>query len=138
MEEYFSTLLLLTFFNGGLAITIVYYFIAIQKVKVAYEAMLASQSSLQNQQTIQNTMLREKADDLDMLILDIQSKMDEDNYADLSKINAKIKTLETVLESHARSWQMEQAFEKKVQESLANIKQWMKKMGDDPTLIRGY
>ena len=138
MEEYFSTLLLLTFFNGGLAITIVYYFIAIQKVKVAYEAMLASQSSLQNQQTIQNTMLREKADDLDMLILDIQSKMDEDNYADLSKINGKIKTLEQVLESHARSWQMEQAFEKKVQESLANIKQWMKKMGDDPTLIRGY
>lgn len=138
MEEYFSTLLLLTFFNGGLAITIVYYFIAIQKVKVAYEAMLASQSSLQNQQTIQNTMLREKADDLDMLILDIQSKMDEDNYADLSKINGKIKALEQVLESHARSWQMEQAFEKKVQESLANIKQWMKKMGDDPTLIRGY
>jgi len=138
MEEYYNTLLLLTFFNGGLAITIVYYFIAIQKVKIAYEAMLASQSSLQNQQTIQNQVLREKAEDMEMLIMDIQSNMEKDNYSDLSKINSKIQAIETVLENHSKSWALEQSFEKKVQESLSNIKQWMKRMGDDPTLIRGY
>ena len=138
MEEYYNTLLLLTFFNGGLAITIVYYFIAIQKVKIAYEAMLASQSSLQNQQTIQNQVLREKAEDMEVLIMDIQSNMEKDNYSDLSKINSKIQAIETVLENHSKSWALEQSFEKKVQESLSNIKQWMKRMGDDPTLIRGY
>jgi len=138
MEEYYNTLLLLTFFNGGLAITIVYYFIAIQKVKIAYEAMLASQSSLQNQQTIQNQALREKAEDMEVLIMDIQSNMEKDNYSDLSKINSKIQAIETVLENHSKSWALEQSFEKKVQESLSNIKQWMKRMGDDPTLIRGY
>ena len=36
------------------------------------------------------------------------------------------------------SWKEEQVFEKKVMDSLGNIKQWMKRMGDDPTLIRGY
>ena len=64
--------------------------------------------------------------------------MEEDKYADLSEINNKIKSLELILENHAKSWALEQVFEKKVQESLQNIKQWMKRMGDDPTLIRGY
>jgi len=138
MEELFSTLLLLTFLNGAFALAILYYAKEIYTVKSQYENMLASQSSLQNQQTVQNQLLREKAEEMDMLIMDIQSKMDEDQYADLSKINEKIKAMEIVLENHAKSWLVEQNFEKKVMESIANIKQWMKKMGDDPTLIRGY
>lgn len=138
MEELFSSLLFLTFVNGAFALAIIYYAKEIYTVKSQYEAMLELQSSLQNQQTVQNQMLREKAEELDMLILDIQSKMEEDKYADLSEINNKIKSLELVLENHAKSWVMEQAFEKKVMESIANIKQWMKRMGDDPTLIRGY
>jgi flagellar motility protein MotE (MotC chaperone) len=138
MEELFSSLLFLTFVNGAFALAMVYYAKEIYTVKSQYENMLVSQSSLQNQQTVQNQMLREKADDLDMLIMDIQTKMEEDKYADLAEINNKIRSLELVLENHAKSWTLEQAFEQKVMESIANIKQWMKKMGDDPTLIRGY
>ena len=130
--------LFLTFLNGGFAVAIVYYAKEIYGVKSKYEEMLASQSSLQNQQTIQNQMLREKAEELDILIVDIQTKMEQDNYADLSKLNKQIKDIELVVQNHALSWQQEQMFEKKVQESLGNIKQWMKRMGDDPTLIRGY
>lgn len=130
--------LFLTFLNGGFAVAIVYYAKEIYGVKSKYEEMLASQSSLQNQQTIQNQMLREKAEELDILIMDIQTKMENDNYADLSKLNKQIKDIELVVQNHALSWQQEQMFEKKVQESLGNIKQWMKRMGDDPTLIRGY
>ena len=100
--------------------------------------MLTSQSSLQNQQTVQNQMLREKAEELDMLIMDIQSNMEKDNYSDLSKINKKIQGIEGIINNHSMSWKAEQAFEKKVMDSLGNIKQWMKRMGDDPTLIRGY
>jgi len=130
--------LFLTFLNGGFAVAIVYYAKEIYGVKSKYEEMLASQSSLQNQQTIQNQMLREKAEELGILIMDIQTKMEQDNYADLSKLNKQIKDIELVVQNHALSWQQEQMFEKKVQESLGNIKQWMKRMGDDPTLIRGY
>lgn len=138
MEEYYNTLLLLTFINGGLALATVYHVISILKVKTQYESMLAQQSTLQNQQTIQNQSLREKVEDMEVLIMDIQSNMEKDNYSDLSKINSKIQAIETVLENHSKSWALEQSFEKKVQESLSNIKQWMKRMGDDPTLIRGY
>ena len=97
-----------------------------------------AQASLQARQSYENQLLREKAEGMETLILDIQSNMEKDNYSDLSNINNKIRTLETILENHAKSWQAEQMFEKKVQESLSNIKQWMKRMGDDPTLIRGY
>lgn len=136
--EFYNTFLFLTFVNGGFAVAVVYYAKEIYTVKSKYEDMLMSQSSLQNQQTVQNQMLREKAEELDMLIMDIQTKMEQDNYADLSKLNKQIKDIELVVQNHALSWQQEQMFEKKVQESLSNIKQWIKKMGDDPTLIRGY
>lgn len=138
MEEYYNTLLLLTFINGGLALATVYHVVSILKVKSQYELMLAQQSTLQNQQTIQNQTLREKAEDMEVLIMDIQSNMEKDSYSDLSNINQKISAIEATVENHAKSWQVEQAFEKKVMESLSNIKQWMKRMGDDPTLIRGY
>ena len=136
--EVYNTFLFLTFVNGGFAVAVVYYAKEIYTVKSKYEDMLTSQSSLQNQQTVQNQMLREKAEELDMLIMDIQTKMEQDNYADISKLNKQIKDIELVVQNHALSWQQEQMFEKKVQESLTNIKQWMKRMGDDPTLIRGY
>jgi len=136
--EFYNTFLFLTFVNGGFAVAVVYYAKEIYTVKSKYEDMLTSQSSLQNQQTVQNQMLREKAEELDMLIMDIQTKMDQDNYADISKLNKQIKDIELVVQNHALSWQQEQMFEKKVMDSLGNIKQWMKRMGDDPSLIRGY
>lgn len=138
MEEYYNTLLLLTFINGGLALATVYHVISILKVKSQYELMLAQQSTLQNQQTIQNQILREKAEDMEVMVMDIQSNMEKDNYSDLSNINKKIQSIETTVNNHSLSWKEEEKFKGKVMESLANIKQWMKRMGDDPTLIRGY
>ena len=133
-----ESLVFLSFINGMVLLATVYYVITIHKTKVAYESMLEQQSSLQAKQSYENQLLRERAKDMEVLIMDIQSNMEKDNYSDLSKINDKVRTLEAILENHAKSWQAEQMFEKKVQESLSNIKQWMKRMGDDPTLIRGY
>ena len=133
-----ESLVFLSFINGMVLLATIYYVITAHKTKVAYESMLEHQSSLQTKQSYENQLLREKAKDMEVLIMDIQSNMEKDNYSDLSKINDKVRTLETILENHAKSWQAEQMFEKKVQESLSNIKQWMKRMGDDPTLIRGY
>lgn len=133
-----ESLVFLSFINGMVLLATVYYVITIHKTKVAYESMLEQQSSLQAKQSYENQLLREKAEGMELLIMDIQSNMEKDNYSDLSKINDKIRTLEAILENHSKSWQAEQMFEKKVQESLSNIKQWIKRMGDDPTLIRGY
>lgn len=138
MAEYYNTLLLLTFTNGGLALATVYHVISVLRVKDQYESMLAQQSTLQNQQTIQNQALREKVEDMEVLIMDIQSNMEKDNYSDLSKINNKISEIETVVNNHSVSWKEEEQFKGRVMESLANINQWRKRMGDDPTLIRGY
>ena len=138
MEQMYVSFVFFSFINGALLLATVYYVITAHKTKVAYESMLEHQSSLQARQSYENQLLREKAEGMEELIMDIQSNMEKDNYSDLSKINDKIQAIEKVLENHSKSWALEQSFEKKVQESLSNIKQWMKRMGDDPTLIRGY
>ena len=138
MEDMYVSFIFFSFINGALLLATVYYVITAHQTKVAYESMLEHQSSLQSRQSYENQLLREKAEDMETLITDIQSSMEKDNYSDLSNINNKIKMIEAVLENHSKSWALEQSFEKKVQESLSNIKQWIKRMGDDPTLIRGY
>lgn len=138
MEQMYVSFVFFSFINGALLLATVYYVITAHKTKVAYESMLEHQSSLQARQSYENQLLREKAEGMEVIIMDIQSNMEKDNYSDLSKINDKIQAIEKVLENHSKSWALEQSFEKKVQESLSNIKQWMKRMGDDPTLIRGY
>lgn len=138
MEQMYLSFVFFSFINGALLLATVYYVITAHKTKVAYEAMLEHQSSLQAKQSYENQLLREKAGDMEVLIMDIQSNMEKDNYSDLSNINKKIQSIETTVNNHSVSWKEEEKFKGKVMESLANIKQWMKRMGDDPTLIRGY
>lgn len=138
MEQMYFSFVFFSFINGALLLATVYYVITAHKTKVAYESMLEHQSSLQSRQSYENQLLREKAGDMETLIMDIQTNMEKDNYSDLGKINNKIQDIEIIINNHSMSWKEEQAFEKKVMDSLGNIKQWMKRMGDDPTLIRGY
>jgi hypothetical protein len=138
MEEMYFSFVFFSFINGALLIATVYYVITAHKTKVAYESMLEHQSSLQARQSYENQMLREKAEGMEILILDIQSNMEKDNYSDLSSINNKIRTLETVTENHSQSFKLAQDFEKRIAETISNINQWRKRMGEDPTLIRGY
>jgi hypothetical protein len=138
MEQMYLLFVLFSFINGALLLATVYYVISVHKTKVAYEEMLELQSSLQSKQSYENQLLREKAEEIEEVLVDIQANMERDNYSDLGKINDRINKLDKVIETHAISWQYEQSFEKKVKESLSTIRQWMKRMGDDPTLIRGY
>lgn len=138
METGLGILILLSFVNGAFAIAFVYYAYQIHSVKSQYEDMLLKQTSLQNKQSIENALLREKGHEMEDLLRDIQSNMEKDNYENLGKINDKLKTLEIVTENHAKSHQLSQSFEKKVMEQFSAIAQWRKKLGDDPTLIRGY
>lgn len=138
METSLGILILLSFVNGAFAVAFVYYAYQIHSVKSQYEDMLMKQTSLQNKQSIENALLREKGHEMEELVRDIQSNMEKDSYENLSKINDKLKTLEVITENHAKSHQLSQSFEKKVMEQFSTIAQWRKKLGEDPTLIRGY
>lgn len=131
-------LILLSFVNGAFAVAFVYYAYQIHNVRSQYEDMLMQQTSLQNKQSMENALLREKGHEMEELLRDIQSNMEKDSYENLSKINDKLKALELITENHAKSHQLSQSFEKKVMEQFSAIAQWRKKLGEDPTLIRGY
>jgi ABC-type methionine transport system ATPase subunit len=138
METSLGILILLSFVNGAFAVAFVYYAYQIHSVKSQYEDMLLKQTSLQNKQSIENALLREKGHEMEELLRDIQTNMEKDSYENLSKINDKLKALELITENHAKSHQLSQSFEKKVMEQFSAIAQWRKKLGEDPTLIRGY
>ena len=138
METSLGILILLSFVNGAFAVAFVYYAYQIHNVRSQYEDMLLKQTSLQNKQSIENALLREKGHEMEELLRDIQTNMEKDSYENLSKINDKLKALELITENHAKSHQLSQSFEKKVMEQFSAIAQWRKKLGEDPTLIRGY
>lgn len=138
MEGYYMSLIFLSFINGSLLLATVYYVIQSHQVKVSYESMLEHQSALQARQSYENQLLREKTEGMEVLIMDIQSNMEKDNYSDLSKIHVKIRAIEEVVENHATSWKLEEKFQQKVHESIGSLNQWKKRLGDDPTLVRGY
>ena len=138
METSLGILILLSFVNGAFAVAFVYYAYQIHSVKSQYEDMLLKQTSLQNKQSIENALLREKGHEMEELLRDIQTNMEKDSYENLSKINDKLNALELIIENHAKSHQLSQSFEKKVMEQFSAIAQWRKKLGEDPTLIRGY
>lgn len=138
METSLGILILLSFVNGAFAVAFVYYAYQIHNVRSQYEDMLLKQTSLQNKQSIENALLREKGHEMEELLRDIQTNMEKDSYENLSKINDKLNALELIIENHAKSHQLSQSFEKKVMEQFSAIAQWRKKLGEDPTLIRGY
>ena len=114
MEQMYLSFVFFSFINGALLLATVYYVITAHKTKVAYEAMLEHQSSLQTKQSYENQLLREKAGDMEVLIVDIQSNMEKDNYSDLSNINKKIQSIETTVNSHSVIWKEEEKFKGKV------------------------
>ncbi len=91
METSLGILILLSFINGAFAIAFVYYAYQIHNVKSQYEDMLLRQSSLQNKQSIENSILREKGNEMEELLRDIQFNMEKDIYENLGKINDNLR-----------------------------------------------
>lgn len=129
---------LLAFVNGAIALTAAYYAYNVIVVRKAYENMLDKQGTLRAQQSIENSLLREKIDDLEKAIFDIDNAMEEDKYRDISKQSAKLSAIENVVENHAKQFTIVEGNRKETLEAIGRIHSKLKTFGEDPTLVRGY
>ena len=129
---------ILAFVNGAIALTAAYYTYNAVIVRKAYEDMLDIQGQLQAQQSMENALLREKIDDLEKAIFDIDNAMEEDKYRDISKQSAKLAAIENVVENHAKQFAIAEGNRKETLEAIGRIHSKLKTFGEDPTLVRGY
>ena len=128
----------LAFVNGAIALTAIYYTYSAIVVKKQYEDMLGMQGKLQNQQSMENAELREKINDLEIAIFDVDRAMEEDKYKDVAAQARKVVAIEQVVEKHAKQLALNEGSRKEMYEAISRVNQKLKTFGDDPTLVRGY
>jgi len=87
---------LLYFISGILSVGIVYGIKLLRTVKSSHTELLDSFNKSQYISSTRRAELKERLDDLEVLIKDIQTNMEKDQYENLGKLNQRIKELDAV------------------------------------------
>jgi len=133
---------LLYFISGILTVGVLYGIKLLRTVKSSHTDLLARYQSQSNISSIRNADLDDQLDNLKLLIGDIQSKMEKDQYESLSEINKRIKELDAVAYKNVENIkQSNQVFNKNVTDAFSEInglKQNIKGLLQDPNIIDRY
>lgn len=133
---------LIYFISGILTVGVVYGVVLFQKVKSSHAELLETSQSLLNISSIRNADFNEQLGDLKILIVDIQSNMEKDQYKNLSTINKRIKELEGLTNSiNVRMGESNKVFNKNITDTLtqiAGIRNNIKILGQDPSMSSKY
>ena len=133
---------LIYFISGILTVGIVYGIILLRAVKSSHTELLERYRLQSNLSSIRNADLDDQLDNLKLLIGDIQSKMEKDQYESLSEINKRIKELDAVAYKNVENIkQSNQVFNKNVTDAfneITQLKQNLKILGQDPNMISRY
>jgi len=133
---------LIYFISGILTVGIVYGIILLRAVKSSHTELLERYQLQSNISSIRNADLDDQLDDLKLLIGDIQSSMEKDQYESLSEINNHIKELDAVVYKNVETIkQSNQVFNKNVTDAfneITQLKQNLKILGQDPNMLNRY
>ena len=133
---------LLYFISGILTVGVVYGVVLLRTVKSSHTDLLARHQSQSNLFSIRNADLDDQLDSLKLLIGDIQSKMEKDQYESLSEINKRIKELDNIAYKNVETIkQSNQVFNKNITDAfneITQLKQNIKILGQDPNMLSRY
>ena len=133
---------LIYFISGILTVGVIYGVVLLRAVKSSHMDLLAKYQSQSSISSLRYGDLEEELKDLKLLIGDIQSKMEKDQYENLSEINKRIKELEVVAYKNTETIkQSNQVFNKNVTDAfneITQLKQNVKILGQDPNMLSRY
>ena len=133
---------LLYFISGILTVGVVYGIVLLRKVRYSHTGLLERYQSQSNISSIRNADLDDQLDGLKLLIGDIQSKMEKDQYASISEINERIKFLEGLITKNTQDTNnAANTFNKDIAEAfsqISQIKRNLNKIGKDPNMVSRY
>ena len=115
---------LLYFIIGILSAGILYCVKLLNSVKSSHTEMLARHQSQLNISSIRNIDIDEAIGDLKLLVMDIQSNMEKDQYESLAKINTDLKMVSELANStNNRLGESNRVFTKNASDAFTEIQQ---------------
>lgn len=133
---------LLYFISGILSVGVLYGIWLLRTVKSSHTDLLARYQSQSNISSIRNSDLEDDLEELKVLVLDIQSNMEKDQYESVSGINKKINEIETIVKGNVdkigfASGANEKNFTTAFNE-IQQLKNNLKALGQDPNMLSRY
>jgi hypothetical protein len=133
---------LLYFISGILSVGVLYGIWLLRTVKSSHTDLLARYQSQSNISSIRNSDLEDELEGLKVLVLDIQSNMEKDQYESVSGINKKINEIETIVKGNVdkigfASGANEKNFTTAFNE-IQQLKNNLKALGQDPNMLSRY
>ena len=133
---------LLYFIIGVLSAGIVYGITLLRSVKSSHTEMLARHQSHLNISSIRSIDVDEAIEDLKLLVNDIQSNMEKDQYESLSEINGKLRDGILLAEANNRKIsENAKVFNKNVSDAFTDIQQLknsLKVLTQNPNMTSNY
>ena len=130
------------FISGILTVGVGYGVVLLRKVKSSHTELLERYQSQSNISSIRESDFDVKIKDLNTLLLDIQGKMEKDQYASISEINERIKFLEGLISKNTQNTNnAANTFNKDIAEAFSQINQLkrnLNKIGEDPNMVSRY
>ena len=133
---------LIYFISGIITVLAIYSAVYLRSVRSKYNDLLASLQSSSNISSIRYGDMGEELKVLKMLIGDIQSKMEKDQYENLSEINKTISEVKDLAVSNKdkalktelyQNGNIEKAFNE-----IQTMKNQIRALGEDPNFISRY
>ena len=90
---------LLYFISGILSVGILYSISLLRTVKSSHTELLKKYQSQSNISSIRFDEFKDELEDLNYLVMDIQKKMEKDQYESVSEINKRIERLDVLLKN---------------------------------------
>ena len=133
---------LLYFISGILSVGVVYGVKLLRSVKSSHTELLARHQSQSNISSIRSIDVDGAIEDLRLLVNDIQSNMEKDQYESLSEINGKLRDGILLAEANNRKIaDNAKVFNKNVTDAFTQIQQLrsnLKALGQDPNMLSRY
>ena len=133
---------LIYFISGILTVGVVYGIILLRAVKSSHTELLTRHQLQSNISSIRNADIDDAIDDLKLLVKDIQSNMEKDQYESLSEINRRINELDAVaydnLEKLKFAGEANDRNFGKIFSEIQQLKQNFKALGLDPNFVSRY
>ena len=130
------------FISGILTVGVGYGVVLLRKVKSSHTELLERYQSQLNISSIRESDFDVKIKDLNTLLLDIQGKMEKDQYASISEINERLKFLEGLISKNTQNTNnAANTFNKDIAEAFSQINQLkrnLNKIGEDPNMVSRY
>jgi uncharacterized protein YoxC len=133
---------LIYFISGIITVGAVYSVILLRNIKSSHTGLLTRHQSQSNISSIRFDEYKDELEDLNILLEDIQGKMEKDQYESVSEINKEIKALSTSLDETIGRMEFAMKSNDKnfstVFSEIQQLKNNYKTMLQDPNFLNRY